>query len=76
MVNVLLQQEGINVNMRDYLDQTPLHRAASRNSISIVTSLLDNEAKVDLRDMNKETAWSANAYTGQGKEASRLNTLL
>jgi hypothetical protein len=76
VVNVLLQQEGINVNMRDYLDQTPLHRAASRNSISIVTSLLDNEAKVDLRDMNKETAWSANAYTGQGKEASRLNTLL
>ncbi|KAF9765951.1 hypothetical protein IL306_001688 [Fusarium sp. DS 682] len=67
VVAALLQRK-IDVNMRDYEHQTPLHRATSRNSLPIVDLLLRNRAKVDIRNMDGETAWSANAYTGQDKE--------
>jgi ankyrin repeat protein len=74
IVSIFLERAGLttDVNMRDYVSRTALHRAASRGSAPIVKLLLRNKAEVDPRDADGETPWSANAYMGQGKETGMI----
>ncbi|OQE37770.1 hypothetical protein PENCOP_c009G06650 [Penicillium coprophilum] len=55
-----LLENGADINMRGLKNCTLLHRAASRNSISMVQMLLDRNPTIDRKDDDGLTAWSAN----------------
>ncbi len=72
VVETLIAQGG-NVNAVDSLGQTPLHRACKREDNKIVKLLLENKAKIDIKDksgklpidyvMNKELKELIQSYS-------------
>lgn len=52
---------GANINMRGLRNSTPLHRASFRNSVEMVTLLLEWKPIVDLKDDEGATPWSLKA---------------
>ncbi|KAL8876945.1 MAG: hypothetical protein Q9198_004945 [Flavoplaca austrocitrina] len=59
MVETLLIR-GTDVNSKDNLGQTSLHRATRREDEKMVKLLLENGADVDCKDDDHRTPWSAN----------------
>ncbi|KAL8991865.1 MAG: hypothetical protein Q9169_007581 [Polycauliona sp. 2 TL-2023] len=59
MVETLLEL-GTDVNSKDYLGQTALHRATRRENEKIMRLLLKSGADVDCKDDDHRTPWSAN----------------
>ncbi|KAK8232527.1 hypothetical protein HDK90DRAFT_467677 [Phyllosticta capitalensis] len=54
-------KSGFNANSRNLRLQTALHRAVSRNSEDMVGLLLEFGAGIEARDVDGNTAWTANA---------------
>ena len=60
VVQILLEA-GVNVNAKDNVSQTPLHRATRRENEALIRLLLKYGAAVDCKDDDGRTPWSANA---------------
>merc|ERR1711963_684537 len=63
--------KGVN-NARDWLGETPLHRAAMKNSIGVANLLLENSANVDSTDNFGGTALHKAAWENSVAVASLL----
>ncbi|MCA7010145.1 ankyrin repeat domain-containing protein [Wolbachia endosymbiont of Tribolium confusum] len=55
VVNALLAVDGINVNLQDKDERTPLHLAIKKGNENVVKALLDKGADVNLRDKDRKT---------------------
>ena len=60
MASLLLEQEGIDVDIFDYIDRTPLHHAAGDDDTSeCLAMILAQTSSVDDRDV---TGWTPLLY--------------
>jgi ankyrin repeat protein len=59
VVQILLSA-GVDVDAKDSIGQTSLHRATRRGSARLIRTLFRNGAKVDIMNDDGRTAWSAN----------------
>ncbi|KAI0387576.1 hypothetical protein F5Y04DRAFT_286680 [Hypomontagnella monticulosa] len=51
---------GVNVNVGGLKGNSPLHRAVSKNYIDVVEIILRRKPRIELKNDDRETAWSSN----------------
>lgn len=55
-----LLQSGVDVNAKDHVSQTALHRATRCESESMIKALMAHGADIDVKNDNDKTPWRAN----------------
>ena len=55
VVKSLLQEEGIEIDVRDEYQRTPLHYACKYGNLEVAMALVDRGADVDVRDEDQPT---------------------